>query len=81
VTDEIEKTFAVLLAKRALEHFVPDDGFRAEGEYLAEAGQPLPDWVRLYFSAPWELAHDMIITVSADGSVEIRKSLGAAEHK
>lgn len=56
------------------------------GEYFVKAGEPLPEWF-------WRLARhphpkwtgptsfDRIISVQPDGSVTVRRSLGAAEHR
>lgn len=41
------------------------------GTYIVRKGEPLPDWFRVYMSAPWAVARNFMITVASFGGVSI----------
>jgi hypothetical protein len=61
-------------------------GLPEPGEYFVKRGEPLPEWFWRMARHPhpkWTgpTSFDRIISVQPDGTVSVRRSLGAAEHR
>ncbi len=46
------------------------------GTYLIEAGEVLPEWFRIYISAPWPMFSKMRLDVDEFGRVTLNRAVG-----